>query len=73
MVTEYIFGRSATGNVTVTKRNPRFHASKVVPESHAPPCKSRRYPELFDTFFFTRDFWLGGVPVSAGDGRLCTV
>lgn len=73
MMTENISGHSAAGNMTVTKRNPRFYPYRVVWESHAPPCRSRRYPELFDTFFFTRDFWLGGVPVSAGDGRLCTV
>lgn len=39
----------------------------------SPPCKSLLYAELFDTFFFTRDFWLGGVLVSAAEERLCTV
>lgn len=39
----------------------------------SPPCKSLLYAELFDTFFFTLDFWLGGVLVSAGEERLCTV
>ena len=40
-------------------------------QTHSPPCMSLLNAELFDTFFFTRDFWLGGV--SAGDERLCTV
>lgn len=41
--------------------------------AHSPPWMSLLYAELLDTFFFTRDFWLGGVHVSAGDERLCTV
>lgn len=41
--------------------------------SFSPPCKSLLYAELFDTFFLTLDFWLGGVLASAGEERLCTV